>query len=368
MNPPLFRRLALLAIIFPMLDGLLFGEAVPAAKTAPECEVFLSYSDLANLRRRVQQKTEPTYTAYLSLQREAEAQLKREPHVPAEWYVPGAYKDLAGHIKAKDSLSKDANSAYALALMYRMTDEPKYALAAIRLIDGWAAGLHGMSLKDDSMLSFSYHFPAFIFSAALLDGFAGWPQVNKQSFKDFVLTKALPMNTMGRENNWGNWGLVLVLSAAVYLHDETLYQAGLERWKHFIETQIAADGSLPLEVVRNNGLGERGLWYTHFCLMPQTIAAELARVHGDDLFDYRSASGHSLRQAYARVVPWTCDPGQFPYYKGQDPNGQKGSDYIGYWEILNARWPEPEATRLLAAKRPLNAHHCTPFLTFTHGK
>lgn len=101
--------------------------------------------------------------------------------------------------------------------------------------------------------------------------------------------------------------------------------------------------------------------------MPQTLAAEIARVHGIDLYDYRSPNGRTLRQAFERIVPWASDPRTFPYYKGQDPKGQMGTDYISYWEILNARWPQAAATGLLARMRPLTATHSAPYLTFTHG-
>ena len=219
----------------------------------------------------------------------------------------------------------------------------------------------------NSMLSFSYHFPAFIFAADLLKNAPEWPPAQQKTFQDFVRDKALPMNTMARRNNWGNWGLVLVLSAAAYLHDQALFLTGITRAQQFIDEQIADDGHLPLEVIRNNGVGERGLWYTHFSLMPQTLASEIARVNGVDVFDYRSPHGHTLRQAFERVTPWTRHPETFPYYKGADLNGQQGTDYISYWEILNAHWPNADATAMLAAKRPLTAGTSAPDLTFTHG-
>lgn len=332
-----------------------------------QADVFLSVDRLATLQRRIAQKTEPTYTAYLALQREADAQLTRQPQAPAEWYVPGYYRDPAGHKKAKDGLAGDANHAYALALLFRMTGEDKYAQSAVRLLDAWASGLQTLSQKDDSRLSFCYHFPAFILAADLLRDFSGWPAAHQQAFTDFLRTKALPMTTQERENNWGNWGLVLTLAGAVYLRDEALYRTGIERWKYFMETQLAEDGHLRLEVTRNDGRGDHGLWYSHFSLMPQTIAAEIARVHGDDLFSYRSPSGHTLRQAFERLAPWTCEPATFPYYRGSNPAEQHGPDYISYWEILNAHWPQPAAARLLAKKRPLSADHSAPALTFTHG-
>jgi hypothetical protein len=329
--------------------------------------VFLSSTRISTLKKRIEQKVEPTYTAFLKLQQAADVQLQRQPEVPAEWYVPGFYRDKDGHRRAKASLADDANSAYELALMYRLTDDAKYAESAARLINGWATGVQSMSRKDDSLLSFSYHFPAFLFAADLIKQSPQWPQEQQQRFQQFVRTKALPMNTMDRKNNWGNWGLVLVMASAAYLEDSELFNTGIARWKIFIEEQIANDGHLPHEVGRNGDVGDHGLWYSHFTLMPQTIAAEIARVNGVDLYEYRSPSGRTLRQAFERLAPWAHTPQSFPYYKGQDPAGQKATDYVSYWEILNSRWPHPDATAMLATMRPLTASHSTPHLTLTHG-
>src|SRR5437016_1617288 len=50
--------------------------------------VFLSQQRIATLQRRVQRKVEPTYAAYLKLQKSAAAALERVPHAPETWYVP----------------------------------------------------------------------------------------------------------------------------------------------------------------------------------------------------------------------------------------------------------------------------------------
>lgn len=343
------------------------ANAATPAVAWPDNGVFVSEARLVALKARIERRVEPTYGAFLRLQQSANAQLDRRPTVPAEWYVPAYYRDGPGHQKAKLSLANDANFAYELALMYRLTGKATYAQAVARLINGWATGVQSMSRKDDSLLSFSYHFPAFIFAADLIENEPSWPQPEQQTFKEFVRTKALPMNTMDRRNNWGNWGLVLVMAGAAYLRDRALFETSIVRWKEFIDEQIAQDGHLPHEVGRNGGVGERGLWYSHFTLMPQTIAAEIARVNGVDLYEYRSPQGRTLRAAFERLAPWTRTPQSFPYYKGEDPQGQKGTDYISYWEILNARWPQPDATAMLVAMRPLTATHSTPQLTFTHG-
>ena len=101
--------------------------------------------------------------------------------------------------------------------------------------------------------------------------------------------------------------------------------------------------------------------------MPQTIAAEILRVNGADLFEYGSPDGRSLEDAFHRVAAWTERPETFPYWKGK-PNELKGITYFSYFEILNSRWPDASAARLLTDARPMTATHSVPFLTFTHGE
>jgi len=319
---------------------------------------------IETIKYRIEHRTEPTYSAYRQLEKTIRADIGRQPHAPSHWYVPGYYRDAEGHRGAKQGLSDDANAAYRLALMYRLSERTECAETAICLINAWATNVKTMSNKDDSMLSFSYHFPAMVFAADLLEECPRWPQHRQSVFKQFVREEALPMNTMDRENNWGNWGLVLVMASAAYLDDESLFKQGTVRWKEFIERQIAEDGHLPHEVKRNGG--RSGLWYSNFSLFPQTIAAEIAKTNGTDLYNYLAPNGRTLRHAFEKLAPWTNHPEAFPYWQG-DPKKLSGATYVSYYEILNALWPDKDASELLSRLRPLTAQHSLPLLTLTHG-
>jgi hypothetical protein len=327
-------------------------------------EVFLSETRLETLKRRIEQRTEPTYTAWLDLKSRAEELVDHQPHAPEHWYVPGYYRDAAGHSRAKQGLQDDANAVYELALCWRMTDDDRYARSAVRLIDGWVNTVKTTSREDDSTLSFSYHFPAMIFGADLLALWSGFSDDQQDAFRRFCRETALPLNTMDRSNNWGNWGLVLVLACARYLDDDTLLDRGEQRWREFVDRQIDNQGHLHHEVRRSGGM--RGIWYSHFSLFPQTIAAEILRLAGRDLYDWRSPEGHTLCQAFEPLGGWTRDPSSFPYWDG-DPDQLRGVTYFSYFEILNARWPNADATALLCDARPMTARHSAPVLTFTHG-
>ncbi len=360
--------LPLRAAILAAALALPLAAAAPRDASARESGwprgVLLSEKRLAVLRLRLKAKIQPTADAYRKVRRDAERHLERKPHAPAHWHVPGYYRDADGHREAKGGLQDDANAAYLMALVFRMEGDERFARAAVRLIDGWTEGVKTTSRKDDSTLSFSYHFPAMIFAADLLKRWRGWPAAKQAAFRQFLREKALPLNTMDRRNNWGNWGLVLVMAVSAHLGDKALFAKGVARWKELIDSQIAEDGHLPHEVNRNGG--RSGLWYSNFSLMPQTVAAEIARVNGVDLYDFKSPKGRTLRQAFDRLAPWIRQPETFPYYK-KNPKDMHGMTYVSYFEILNARWPNADATSLLERLRPLTASHAAPALTFTHG-
>jgi hypothetical protein len=153
---------------------------------------------LATLKQRIEQRTEPTYSAWLDLKSRAEGLIGRQPHAPVDWYVPGYYRDADGHVQAKQGLQDDANAVYELALCWWMTGDDRYATAAVRLIDGWVDTIKTTSREDDSTLSFSYHFPAMIFGADLLASWPGFAADRQDAFRGFCRETALPLNTLAQ--------------------------------------------------------------------------------------------------------------------------------------------------------------------------
>lgn len=356
--------LSRLVLTASLLAGAFSSYSAAAEQRTPR-QIFLSETRLDTLKDRIQQRIEPTYSAWSDLRSRAEGLLDRQPHAPKHWHVPGYYRDAAGHSRAKRGLQDDANAVYELALCWRMTGDQRYALAAVRLIDGWVDTVESTSREEDSTLSFSYHFPAMVFGADLLAACPLFPAARQDAFQRFCRETALPLNTMDRGNNWGNWGLVLVLACARYVGDDELLNRGEQRWKELLASQLDDRGHLHHEVRRSGG--QRGIWYSHFSLFPQTIAAEILRLAGRDLYDWRSPAGHTLRQAYEPLAGWTRDPASFPYWEGA-ADRQLGVNYFSYFEILHAHWPNADAAVLLQQSRPLTARHSAPVLTFTHGE
>ncbi len=373
-------RLAPILVLFAFLlsfqpAALSATEATPSA--SPPAPVLISAARIEALRARVATRTEPTASAWKQVLAAADAALDQQPTLPADghWRVPGFYQDAAGHRAAKEGLLRDANAAYALALAHRITGEPRYAVAAARLILAWTT-VRRHALEADAPLVFSYHYPAMIFAADLLRTSPApvWTpdhEARMQGYVALILSQARRSRwrVWQVDNNWGNWGVVLGLAAAAYANDQEVFDAQVARWKHLIEIAVAEDGHLPKEVHRNRATpGTHGLWYSHFSLQPAAIGAEIARVHaGLDLYNHVSPSGRGLRLAYDRLVPWVADLNSFPYFRERDKSRLHAPYAIAYWELFETRWPRPDARALIVERRPHNSPHSMPHSTFTHG-
>lgn len=327
--------------------------------------VLLTADRIAALRDRIGARTQPNYDGWTRLLAAADGNLTREPVVPVTWMVPWAYGPNAAQGAAITAGLRDqANAAYRLALVYRITGDESYAAASARQITTWIRGVQTYSTAEDSTLAFAVNFPLMIVAADLLRPSPAFPAATQQEFGTYLRTRAFAMSTTSQENNWGNWGLVLELSAAAYLGDRIAFDKAATRWKYFIGSQIAANGEMSLEVTRENGT--KGIWYSNYALFPQTMAAEIMRVNGLDLFEYQSPNGRNLRMAYDRIVGYVNDPTTFPYDKSAtDPGGYRYD--VGYWELLNARWPNPAADTVLGYRRPIKDDPMSVGMTFTHA-
>lgn len=335
--------------------------------------ILLSEARLGTLQTRIDERVEPTYSAWLALKAECDANVGREPQPTTTWLVPPRYDDPTGHDEAIGSFGDDSRYAYKLALCYRMTGEEPYAAAAARIIDAWATTLEVFpddSYNEQSKLSFSTRFPPMIYAADLLEGSSAWTDAHRETFRNFVREAALPMTSIAftRGNNWGNRGLVLLLASAAYLDDRERFDEGVQRWKFFVHSQIGPEGEMWFEVRRNESTGDRGISYSHSALFAQTVAAEILRVNGQDLYDWASPNGNTLRRAFETIAAWTRRPEAFPFYEG-DPSQMRGNPRrVSYFEVLNARWPNEDAASVLLQERPLDEDVVAPNMTFTHGE
>lgn len=326
--------------------------------------IFLTDQRVEVLKQRIANEEDPAFPAFLNLRQQSFSSFDCKPQAPGRLEIPYAEENQAGHAQSIRAIQWDANLAYTHALCYRLTGKDESARAAVRILHAWASRVESFSTTRPTKLAVSTHFPTMIFAADLLR----WSPHQSRSFQlnltRFIQSRALPLHTMAETGSGGAWGLLHFLTCATYLHDGEMIRLAVQRWKDCIENLFLPDGHLA-EVQNENT--DRGIWLSHFHLMPLTLCAEIARVNGNDLFSYISPGGCSLRNAFHCVARYTLDPLQFPYYNGPLPQETLGYGYASYFEILHSRWPNPEAHAVLKFRRPMSALHGAPHLTLTHG-
>lgn len=351
------------------------------ALDADRGEVLVSDARVAAIATRIAAGEQPQASAYTRLLTAADAGLERAPAPPETFFVPFFYNDPTAHRAARDGLQNDANTAYELALAYRLSGDVRYGDHAAQFIDAWTTTVECVRTREDSALAFSYHFPAFVHAAELLRGTSVWSPASESVFAGFLRETAMPVagSILHRTNNWGSWALETTTAAAAYLGDEEGLAAAHARAVELLEHQIDASGHLPEEVGRNNGVGDYGIWYTHFSLLPLFLVAETLSAHGYEVHDYVNANGRGLADAADAATGWVADPASFPYYSGDLTKlaNVRTIDYLrdagvtahsmSYFELAQNHFPTDARAALLAEEGPMTTIHSAPYLSLTHG-
>lgn len=351
------------------------------ATDAGRGEVLVSDARVEAVSARIAAGEQPQAFAYARLITAADAGLERAPAPPTTFFVPFFYNDPTAHRAARDGLQNDANTAYELALAYRLSGDARYGAHAAQFIDAWTTTVECVRTREDSALAFSYHFPAFVHAAELLRGTSVWSAASEAVFAGFLRETATPVaaSILHRMNNWGSWALETTTAVAAYLDDEVGLDAANARAVELLEHQIDENGHLPEEVDRNNGVGDYGIWYTHFSLLPLFLVAETLSAHGYDVHAHVNANGRGLADAADAATGWVADPASFPYYTGDPAKlaNVRTIDYLrdagvlahsmSYFELAQNHFPTDQRAALLAEEGPMTTIHSAPYLSLTHG-
>ena len=246
------------------------------------------------------------------------------------------------------TLKRESLAVYRLALCFEISKDPKYSSKAEGILDGWAATTTKIG-TDQGKDAFNFYFPYALMGAYILRHDANW---SDQAFPTFVWKVVIPANNAAKANNHANWGVLLLAASGGYLDDPAILKQARSRWLELMRSQVAADGSLPLEICRSDtsdwcgGVtkGIKGMAYTHFTLEPTAIAAEIFQNEGMSV--YSTPEGQLLCKAYRRAAQWTLHPETFPYFESN--HGKlEGLDHVDYFYILQERCPNPDGAAVM---------------------
>ena len=209
----------------------------------------------------------------------------------------------------------------ALALAYWFTGSEKYAARAAILVRTWfidpatrmnpnlrfAQAILGVTEGRGIGILDLRAFSHLVDALRILELSPSWPSEDRAAFSRWCTEYLawLRQSENGKEersqsNNHGTLYDMQTASIAVFLGDSVLAREILvNSAKARVDSQIAADGSQPLELART-----RPLHYSLFNLDAFTQLAEMGRHVGFDLWEYRNSKGGSIKSALRFVAPY----------------------------------------------------------------
>ncbi|MGH1594544.1 alginate lyase family protein [Yersinia proxima] len=353
------------------LVALLSLFMMPVAEAAQREYAFLSLSALQHNQRAVAQNNEKgqeqspvaTQQAYRQLLQQADKILKQpnpsvmdKTRVPpsgskhdylslsAYWWPDSQKSDGLPWIRKDGQInpaSKNEDSdavrladftakVQALTLAWYFSGEQKYADKAISLIRTWfidpdtrmnpnldfAQGVPGIAAgRGTGVLDGRYFATRIVDSLIMLQQNTNWTVQDEKQIRHWMTEylqwlrySAAGKKEAAAQNNHGNWYVVQVAGIAWYLQQPAVVVEMAELLKTKLNTQLAADGSQPLELART-----RSFHYSYFSLQAAILMAQLADKVHVDLWHYRTPNGSGLIKALDFMAPYSNEQNKWPY-------------------------------------------------------
>ena len=278
-----------------------------------------SQAELDLARKRVAAGGEPQSSAFAALLAIARKNIGRSPSAPRTFDVPPYYGDPEGHRKASRPLSRDAQTAYACAIIYQLAPETfrREALScadkAVEILSSWSQ-INRAVAGSDGPLVMTYAGVGFVLAAELLSDYSGWVMLHRMQFDTWLSSVYLPAASAEAPstNNHGDWGILGKLASHHYLGDQRAFVKDIQQLKYKIDVTIAQDGQMPEET----GRGRHGIWYTYFALAPLTAAVEIVyNATGEDLYHYKGRDGAGISDALAYLYRFILSPSKWPHFR-----------------------------------------------------
>jgi len=287
-----------------------------------------------------------------SLLKKCDAELTAPNHAVAD-FAPAPHYTAHGSSPDDDQakgLTGDIRRAYRAALCYRLSANVAYAVQAQSIADSWAGTMKSAS-KAQGRSDINFNIAQLVVAASWVDGVNGW---NAAPFKTWLRKVISPLSLSAEPNNRGNWGNLQDVAIAAFINDEPSLATAAARWQALLTSEVAEDGTMPLEICRSNSSdhcggpdrGVNGLAYTHYALLPAAIAGDILEAQGQKSFG--SPSGTSFGNAVQKAAAFTQNPTLFPYYASN--NGKLNKiDHCAYFALAARHFPDENARAVLGA-------------------
>ena len=183
-------------------------------------------------------------------------------------------------------------------------------------------------------------------------------------YLQWLTTHQYGKDEMNAENNHGTCWVMQVAVFAKFTGNTTLMKFCSNRYKNvLLPNQMAADGSLPGELKRTKPFG-----YSIFNLDALAMICQILSTQNDDLWNYTTVDGKSIKKGIAFLFPYVADKTKWPFahdvmYWDNWPvaqpflvfgaNAYSDKQWLDTWKRLNHAPKEEEVIRNLPVRHPL---------------
>ena len=251
-----------------------------------------------------------------------------------------------------------------LTSAWLLTDDKVYADKALEHLNAWfvdsstkmnphllyAQAIYGKVTGRGIGLIDAYHFVEVAQSVKIFSDKGGINafQVEKiklwfSEFLKWMTTHEYGISEMNWRNNHSVCWAATASSMAVLTDNKEVIELCTNRFKNILlPNQMADDGSFPLELKRTKPYGYSLFNIDAFCNIAQILST-----HEDNLFDYETADGKSLKKGLEFIYPFVKDKSKWPF--DQD---------IYIWE----KWPVCHPALLFSALAFKNQKYLDTYL------
>jgi hypothetical protein len=327
----------------------------------------------------------------------------RSPGGPHDYFSEGDYwwpnpANPGGPYIQRDGFSNPANfnahrealirlslQVPALAAAWKLTRKREYATHAAKHLRAWfvdpatrmnpnlehAQAIFGLNKGRGIGIIDTLHLVEVARAIAVLEPSGALNSTDQPAviawFRDYLTWMATSSNGITErdaKNNHGTCWLLQVAEFARLTGNAGITQFARDRFRTVIvPTQIAPDGSLPLELARTKPYS-----YSLFNLDALSTVSQVLSTSTEDLWTFETPDGRSLRRAVAFMVPFIRDKRTWPYAHDVEhfdelPVRQisllfagiayNDPSYIALWKTLNPDPTSAEIIRNYPIRQPL---------------
>ncbi|WP_285404612.1 alginate lyase family protein [Luteibacter sp. ME-Dv--P-043b] len=268
-----------------------------AAATFVHPGVMHTASDIARIKSHLSQ--EPWASGYAVLR---DDRLSSPTYRARGGHCPHVVRDVPAKAMCMIEFDDDANAAYQQAVMWVLSDDPRYATNAINILNAWSGNLVSIEGADAPLAAGLDGFK-FVAAAELIrHSDAHWSAADVKASEDMFRRVFYPVigNFAPYANgNWDSSCMKTMMAIGVYTNDWPMFNRALDYYYNG-----PSNGSLTHYVIDTKGeTQESGRDQTHTQLGIGNLA-EVAEVAWAQGFDLYAAHGNRLLAGFEYVASY----------------------------------------------------------------